>query len=97
LPPDRALQLRASTKGRAAGAGAPRRRVPSASQLELEVVPMPSVATRVRPAPPPFFWSRVAQHLARAAARIPLRDVEAAVAGAGAVALWALALSLLVA
>jgi hypothetical protein len=39
----------------------------------------------------------VAQHLARAAARIPLRDVEAAVTGAGAVALWALALSLLVA
>jgi hypothetical protein len=39
----------------------------------------------------------VAQHLARAAARIPLRDVEAAVAGAGAFALWALVLSLLVA
>jgi hypothetical protein len=35
--------------------------------------------------------------VARAAAKIPLRDVEAAVTGVGAFALWALALSLLVA
>jgi hypothetical protein len=35
--------------------------------------------------------------VARLAARVPLRDVEAAAAGAGAFALWALALSLLVA
>jgi hypothetical protein len=37
----------------------------------------------------------VAQHVTRAATAIPLCDVSAAVAGAGAFALWALALSLL--
>jgi hypothetical protein len=42
-----------------------------------------------------FFLSAVTQQVARTARAFPFRDVSAAVAGAGAFALWALALSLL--
>jgi hypothetical protein len=42
-----------------------------------------------------FFWPNVTQQVARAKETIPFRDVSAAAACAGAVALWALALSLL--
>jgi hypothetical protein len=49
------------------------------------------------PAQPSFFWPAATQHVTRILAAIPLRDVSAAVAGAGAFALWALALSLLAA
>ena len=42
-----------------------------------------------------FFWPNVTQQVTRAMETIPFRDVSAAAACAGAVALWALALSLL--
>jgi hypothetical protein len=42
-----------------------------------------------------FFSPIVAQQVARALGALPLRDMTAAVAGAGAFALWVLALSLL--
>jgi hypothetical protein len=42
-----------------------------------------------------FFWPHAAQQVTRAIAAIPFGDVSAAAACAGAVALWALALSLL--
>jgi len=69
----------------------------AARQLELGGVAGRELPQPAHPSPGPFFWSIATQHVARAAARIPLRDVEAAAAGAGAFALWALALSLLVA
>jgi hypothetical protein len=42
-----------------------------------------------------FFWPNVTQQVTRAIETIPFDDMSAAAAGAGAVALWALALSLL--
>ena len=42
-----------------------------------------------------FFWPNVTQQVTRAIETIPFGDVSAAAACAGAVALWALALSLL--
>ena len=42
-----------------------------------------------------FFWPRVTQQVASAARAFPFRDVSAAAAGAGAFALWVLALSLI--
>jgi hypothetical protein len=43
-----------------------------------------------------FFWPTGTQQVARMARALSLRDVSAAIATAGAFALWALALSLLV-
>jgi hypothetical protein len=54
-----------------------------------------SPASTSRRTGPSFFWSTAAQQVARAAWAFPFRDVSAAVAGAGAFALWALVLSLL--
>ncbi len=51
-----------------------------------------SLAVRVRRS---FFWPNVTQQVTRAIETIPFGDVSAAAACAGAVALWALALSLL--
>jgi len=57
-----------------------------------------SVSTGARPpVPVAFFWPVVTQQMTRVAEVFPLRDVGAAVAGAGAFALWALALSLIAA
>jgi hypothetical protein len=79
-------------------AHAPRRgRQSLARQLDLEGVSGRPPVAPARPSSGSFFWPIATQHVARLAARIPLRDVEAAAAGAGAFALWALALSLLVA
>jgi hypothetical protein len=95
LAPGHARRPHASSGARVVASR--RRAQPSARQLELGGALAAAVgAPRARPVPPAFFWRSVAQHVARAAAKIPLRDVEAAVAGAGAFALWALALSLLV-
>jgi hypothetical protein len=52
-----------------------------------------STATR---APRSFFWPIATQQVTRTLQAIPFRDVSAAAACAGAFALWALALSLLV-
>ena len=51
-----------------------------------------SLAVRARRS---FFWPDVTQQVTRAIETIPFGDVSAAAACAGAVALWALALSLL--
>jgi hypothetical protein len=51
-----------------------------------------SLSVRARRA---FFWPNVTQQVTRAIETIPFGDVSAAAACAGAVALWALALSLL--
>jgi hypothetical protein len=66
--------------------GAIRRRAADESEVA-------SPATRARRA---FFWPIVTQQVARVAGAFSLRDVSAAIAAAGAFALWALALSLLV-
>jgi hypothetical protein len=67
--------------------GAGRRRIERASD---------STPPLVRPGPPSFFWPIVTQQVTRVLRAIPYRDVSAAAACAGAFALWALALSLLV-
>jgi hypothetical protein len=70
----------------------------TAGRLRTDDASPPAVAApRSKPTGPASSWSTVAHHVARAVATIPLGDVEAAAAGAGAFALWALALSLLVA
>jgi threonine dehydrogenase-like Zn-dependent dehydrogenase len=56
---------------------------------------LPVASTRIRSAGRAFFWSAVTQQVARATRAFPFHDVSAAVAGAGAFALWALALALL--
>jgi len=66
--------------------GAARRGVDGASEVAL-------TATRARLS---FFWPIVTQQVTRTAQTLSLRDVSAAIAAAGAFALWALALSLLV-
>lgn len=78
-------------------AGAP---VPSHSRVRTDVgrgrvnAASESVSLSVR-ARRAFFWPNVTQQVTRAMERIPFGDVSAAAACAGAVALWALALSLL--
>ena len=67
-------------------AGTVRRRVESAHQLA-------SPGTRARRS---FFWPVGTQQVARTIDTLSLRDVSAAITAAGAFALWALALSLLV-
>jgi len=52
-----------------------------------------SIATRARRS---FFWPIATQQVTRMTRALSLRDVSAAIAAAGAFALWALALSLLV-
>ena len=76
----------AASQGRVRS-GASRRRIERASD---------SAPPLVKPAPPSFFWPIATQQVTRALRAIPYRDVSAAAACAGAFALWALALSLLV-
>jgi hypothetical protein len=89
--PGHAVRARTAVGGTTASrprvsVGAVRRRIDRASEAA-------STATR---APRSFFWPIATQQVARTLEAIPFRDVSAAAACAGAFALWALALSLLV-
>jgi hypothetical protein len=70
------------------------RRRPVAVQLHLDgAAETASIPAR---SPRSFFWPLATQHVTRIREAVSLRDVSAAIAAAGAFALWALALSLLV-
>jgi len=91
-PADHGSHARGPKSGDSARARARRR--PAAAQLSLDGAGA-GVSIPVH-RPPSFFWPIATQQVARIREAVSLRDVSAAIATAGAFALWALALSLLV-
>ena len=93
-PPGHAARARGSA-GVVGGASRARARSRAVRRSVADLPGLTFASTRSSPVGPPFFWPAWAQQVASAARAFPFRDVSAAVAGAGAFALWALALSLL--
>jgi hypothetical protein len=86
------MRVRAPMTNDSAGSRRQRRSTSVGSRVDA-VSAGASIASR---RPRSFFWPITTQQVTRMVRTLSLRDVSAAIAAAGAFALWALALSLLV-